>query len=437
MTGNDQLMTEGRLVFEEMPDAEHKLLKVYPQVQRQEIIGFGGAFTESAAFTFSQMSEADRDKVIELYFGKNGSSYSLCRTHIQSCDFSLGSYSYINDPDDRILATFSIERDKEYIIPMVLAALEKNPDISFLASPWSPPDFMKTNGEMCHGGSLKKEYYGMWADMMTRYVEEYRKLGIMVNRLTVQNEPKAVQTWDSCIYSSEEEKLFACQYLNAALKNKDLSDVRINVWDHNKERVFDRAASILSDEISKAAISGIAFHWYSGDHFEAVALTREEFPDKELIFTEGCVEYSRYKKSNSITYAEMYAHDMIGTLAAGANGYIDWNLLLNTDGGPNHVGNYCDAPIMYDSQKSEIHIHLTYYYIGHISRFVLPGARRMPVSRYTDKLEAVGFVNPDGQRVMIVLNRTDDDLPFHLMENLQISQTAIPSHSIMTLIWNS
>jgi len=459
LTRKDQIMAKGELDFVEMPDTEKQLIKVYPNALRQEIIGFGGAFTEAAAYTFFQMSESEREEILSLYFGETGNRYSLCRAAIQSCDFSLGSYSYISDSNDSNLDSFSLERDKEYVIPMILQAIELNPDLSILASPWSPPAFMKTNQDMCHGGSLKDEYYKMWADMIVRYIAEYRKLGIPIDRVTVQNEPAAAQTWDSCIYTSEQEKRFASEYLKKSLRENNLSNVKIAIWDHNKEKVFDRALEMISDVEADSSISGIAFHWYSGDHFESVQLTREAFPQKELIFTEGCVEYSRFSQTDSLKHAEMYAHDMIGTLAAGANGYIDWNLLLNMEGGPNHVGNFCDAPILCDSkdpkdtrdtrdtkdtkdtkdpsdsENSRIHIHLSYYYLGHISRFVLPGARRMPVSRYTDMLETVGFMNKDGQKVVIVLNRTEEALPFQLMDGSKVCPFKITARSIMTILW--
>lgn len=265
---------------------EMNLVKVYPDVTYQKILGMGGAFTEAAAYTYSKMSMEKQKELMELCFGEKGNQYNFCRTHIQSCDFSLGNYAYIEDASDQELTTFSLERDKEYLIPFMTTALQKNEEIQLLASPWSPPAFMKTNGEMNHGGQLKEEYSSMWADMIVKYIEEYEKLGIKISRLTVQNEPAAKQKWDSCIYSATEEAEFAVKFLRPALDRNNYKDVKINVWDHNKECMLERVQENFRVDGAEHVIDGITFHWYSGDHFEALQETGRQFPEKELIFTE-------------------------------------------------------------------------------------------------------------------------------------------------------
>ncbi|MCR4651705.1 MAG: glucosylceramidase [Lachnospiraceae bacterium] len=410
-------------------------IKVYPDVTYQTVQGIGGALTEAAAYSYSNMSEDKKKEMLDLYFGENGNNYNFCRLHIQSCDFALDNYAYIEDPEDKELKSFSLERDNKYIIPLVKAALAKKQDIVFLASPWSPPAFMKTNNEMNHGGQLKKEYYGMWADMVVRYVKEYRAMGIDIRRLTVQNEPAAVQTWDSCIYSATEEAEYAVGYLKPALEKAGLGDIKINIWDHNKEIILDRANESFAVDGAKDAIDGVAFHWYSGDHFEELAEVARTYPDKELIFTEGCVEYSRFASDDHMANAEKYAHDMLGDFLAGANAFIDWNIYLDAKGGPNHVGNFCDAPVMCDFDKDEIDVKLSYYYIGHFSRFVKPGAKRVLSSRYTDKVESVAFVNPDGEKVLIVLNTRDDEVNYTIFDGENNIDQTIAGHSIITYVW--
>lgn len=436
MTDREKRLEKSTVEFTEKANVEMQLIKVYPQNQKQEILGFGGAFTEAAAFTVSMMGKELQEEVAELYFGESGNRYNFCRTHIQSCDFALGNYAYVEEEADRELATFSIERDREYLIPFIKSALSKNKDIQFLASPWSPPAFMKTNGMMNRGGRLKKEYYQMWAQMLARYVKEYEKEGIKISRITVQNEPQAVQTWDSCIYTAEEEGEFAAAYLRQALDKAGCKEVKIAVWDHNKDCILERVEGTFSVEGAKQSVDGIAFHWYSGDHFEELAEVKEKYPDKELIFTEGCVEYSRFTADNQVQNARMYAHDMIGNLNSGAGGIIDWNLVLDQKGGPNHVGNYCDAPVMYREDSKELDIKLSYYYIGHFSRFVKPGARRILVSRYTDKLDTVGFVNPDGERVLVILNKTNEKSSFSVTEGKGTCSLELPPDSIVTLCWS-
>lgn len=427
---------KSQLDFEKRNNIEVGLIKVYPQILKQKIHGFGGAFTEAAAETVMQMDEDTQKSFYEAYFAKEGNQYCFCRTHIQSCDFALGNYAYVTEPSDTELKTFSIERDKKYLIPMIKKALEYQPDLKLLASPWSPPAFMKSNGDMNYGGVLKKEYYAMWADMVAKYCEEYKKEGIEISYLTVQNEPLATQTWDSCIYTPEEEGDYAVNYLRPALEKRGLGHIKILIWDHNKDCIIERVQGTFSVDGAREAIDGVAFHWYTGDHFEALEEVGREYSDKELVFTEGCVEYSRFKDSSQVKNAEMYMHDILGNINSGMNAYIDWNLLLNEQGGPNHVGNYCDAPIMYDREEKKLDLKLSYHYIGHLSRYVLPGAQRILVSKYTDLLETVGFVNPNGERVLVLLNRSEKDVSAAVCEAEQSCVIEIKAHSIMTVCWS-
>lgn len=434
-TSPEQIFTCEEKVFVQDAGCEMNVVKAYPGITYQQILGMGGAMTEAAANTFSRMSQEKQQKLLALYFGENSNQYNFCRTHIQSCDFALGNYAYVENADDTELKGYSIQRDKEYIIPFIHQAQAMQKDLLLLASPWSPPAFMKTNGQMNRGGKLKKEYYAMWAKMVARYVTEYEKEGIKISRLTVQNEPNATQTWDSCLFTGTEERDYVCGYLRSALDEAGHKDVKINIWDHNKERVLDRALESLSTPEAMQKIDGIAFHWYTGDHFEALAETRRRFPDKELIFTEGCVEYSRFASDNQVAHAQMYAHDIIGDFNAGMNGYIDWNIYLDEKGGPNHAGNYCDAPVMCDTRTDEIDVKLSYYYIGHFSRFIQRGAKRMLISRCTDKLEATGFVNPDGGKVAILLNRSNAEQTIVFCENDQMCSVSVPAMGIVTLCW--
>jgi len=409
---------------------------IYPERTYQEVKGFGGAFTEAGAYNLSQLTTDKQKEVMESYFGKEGLHYNLCRTHINSCDFGLGNYAYLEEETDAQLSGFSIERDEKYLIPMIKMAKEiSTEEIVLLASPWSPPAFMKSNKEMNHGGYLLKEYYSMWADYIVRYIKEYEKRGITISLVTIQNEPQAVQAWDSCIYSSEEEKAMVRDYLGPAFLKNGMGNIKIIIWDHNKDIVFERAQDILEDKEANQFVAGVAFHWYSGDHFESVALVREQYPEKELYFTEGCVEYSRFIDSDEVAKAEMYAHDIIGNFNAGMNGYIDWNMLLDEKGGPNHASNFCAAPIMCNPKDNVMERRLSFYYIGHLSRYIKKGARRVAISRYTDKLDVTGFVNPDGERVIVVMNRTNEDISFSLREFEEGGCLIIKTHSIQTICY--
>lgn len=411
------------------------VVNIYPAFRRQTIEGFGGAFTEAATYTFSKLPGEEQEEILEAYFGESGLRYNMGRCHIHSCDFSLGNYTYVEE-NDETLETFSIAHDRDNMLPMIKRAIQKaHGDMIFLSSPWSPPAYMKTNGEMNHGGKLKEEYRALWAEYVAKYVQAYRAEGVAVRYITVQNEPEAVQTWDSCLYTAKEEGDFVRDYLAPALKKAGLSDLGIFIWDHNKEAAFDRADATLSDPQTAAEVMGVGVHWYTGDHFDALRLIREKYPDKRLFFTEGCVEYSRFADSGEVQKAEMYAHDMIGNLKAGVEATLDWNLLLDEKGGPNHVGNFCAAPIMCDTAAGTAQKRLSYYYIGHLSRYVKRGARVIATTAYTDKVETIAFLNPDGERVAVLLNKTGEAAEITLRENGVGTQVILPAHSIATVTW--
>lgn len=416
--------------FEENGGREWCLISIFPDIEYQEIKGFGGAFTEAASTTLDKLSKENREKILKLYFDKEeGIGYNYGRLHMNSCDFSLGNYTCVEENDDT-LATFNIERDKKSLIPMIKDALKIN-DIDLLASPWSPPAYMKTNGQMNGGGKLKDKYYDLWAQYFVRFIEEYKKNGINIGTVSVQNEAKATQRWDSCVYTAEEERDFVKNHLGK--KMQDIG-VKILFWDHNKERVVERSKVMLNDDKAREYIQGIAVHWYSGDHFEQLGIFKELYPNKDIVFSEGCYEYS-LGQSDTVKIGEKYAHDMIGNFNNHCNIFCDWNLLLDEKGGPNHVENFCDAPIMADTANDKIYIHDSYYYIGHFSKFVKKGAVRIASSKWTDKIDTVSFKNPDGSIVTVVLNSTDSDMDFCFSLDGEMICATLQAHSIVTYIF--
>lgn len=412
---------------------EMHVLNLYPQVRYQTFDGFGGAMTEAAAWTYAQMSPENRQKILDACFGEGGLGYSWGRISVDSCDFSLGHYEAMSNPADTELASFTLAADERYVIPFLRAAEETaGRPLHLLLSPWSPPAFMKSTGERNHGGFLKPEYYDFWAKYLCRYIQEYRRRGFTVDLLSVQNEPKATQIWDSCVYTAGQEKTFLRDALAPALRANGLEDVGVCIWDHNKERVFERACDVI-DADTDALVQGVAFHWYSGDHFEAVRMTGERFPDKKLIFSEGCVEYSNFDAGDTLGHAQMYAHDIIGNLNAGMQLFLDWNILLDERGGPNHVGNFCSAPIMCHTGEDRVILNPSYDFIGHFSRNIQPGAVRIGCSTYTDRLEATAFENPNGSFAAVLLNRTEQELPVNLRLCGKLSGFTLPANSIASL----
>lgn len=398
----------------------------------QTMIGFGGAFTESAAYNLSRVNKEVREKAIKAYFDKEeGLGYTLGRVSIHSCDFSLNSYTYIEEGDIE-LKTFDISRDLKLVVPLIKDA-EKYAEesISLLASPWSPPAFMKTNNSMLRGGELLPKYFDSWANYYVKFIEEYRKLGLTLWGITVQNEPAAVQRWDSCIYSAEQERDFVKNHLGPIMGKNKVDDVKILIWDHNRDIMVERAKTVLEDKEASKYVWGTAFHWYVSEAFENVGKVHDLFPDKGLLFTEGCQEGGVH--FNSWKTGERYARNMIGDFNNWCQGYIDWNLFLDNTGGPNHVNNLCDAPIIVDIFPENLIHQSSYYYIGHFSKYVRPGAVRIGLKNNTS-LQSVAFKNSDSSIAFIVLNETTDDQSFTFEYNHKSYTQTIKNNSIMTII---
>jgi glucosylceramidase len=421
--------------FRPATDSIQASVFVDPKLRYQEFLGFGGAFTEAASTTLDKMPAQRRREILEAYFSPDtGNAYTLCRTHINSCDFSLGNYAYTEVEGDVELEHFSISRDLESLIPMIREALAlAGGKLRLLASPWSPPAWMKTTGRMNGGGKLKPEYRKAWADYYVRYIREYEKAGIPIFGLTIQNEPEATQTWDSCLYTAEEERDFVRDFLGPTLEAARLGQVRLIIWDHNRDRIYERAKGVLDDPEAARFVWGIGFHWYCGDHFDNLQMTHDAYPDKHLIFTEGCQEGGPH--AGSWELGERYARSIIHDLNRWTVGWVDWNLLLDETGGPNHVGNYCSAPIIADTKTGKIQYQSSYFYIGHFSRFIRPGARRILCAKTLDELETTAFLNTDGTVAAVVLNRSENPIDFLLKTPGLQAETSIPARGIKTFLF--
>ena len=363
----------------EQPTETELSIFVNPDKTFQTFVGIGGAITDASAEVFAKLPADKQEEFLNAYYSAEGISYSLLRTHIHSCDFSSGSYTYI-DEGDKELATFNIDHDKQYRIPMIKRAIEKaGGSLTTYVSPWSPPAFMKTNKNMLKGGSLMPEFADAWALYYAKFIKAYEELGIPIWGLTIQNEPMATQRWESCIYTAKEERDFLKNHLGPILEQEGLGDKKIIVWDHNRDLITNRANTILGDPEAAKYVWGTGFHWYetwtgSDPKFENLGRVKESFPDKELMFTEGCNENFNSEKYQYWPNAERYGRSMINDFNNGTAGWTDWNILLDENGGPNHVGNFCFAPIHGDTKTDELIYTPTYYYIGHFSKFIKPGA---------------------------------------------------------------
>jgi len=419
----------------EQPDEHMPAVMVDPTKAYQTIEGFGGALTDAAAETWAKLPPERQQEILAAYFDRDkGIGYSLCRTHIHSCDFSSESYAYTEVPGDVQLQHFTLDHDRKQKLPFIRAALAAaGAPVKIFASPWSPPAWMKTNGDMLHGGKLKPEYREAWARYVVRFVNEYEKEGVPIWGLTVQNEPMATQTWESCLFTAAEERDFVRDWLGPALEKAGLEHLKLMVWDHNRGILFQRAKVVYDDPAAARYVWGAGFHWYVGDHFDNVRQVHDAWPDKHLLFTEGTPTNFDATTLRDWKWGEIYATSILNDVNNWATGWTDWNVLLDERGGPNHVGNFCFAPVHGDTRTGALTYTSAYYYIGHVSRFVRPGARRIACASNDDGLLASAFVHPDGRVVAVVLNKTDEARDVQLWMEGRAATAASPAHSILTL----
>ena len=437
----EQLTRTGRTVQEaEMRQLnirdEFYVVNLYEEETGRVFEGLGGAATESAAHVFYQMPADKQEQLLDFYFG-GGADYRYLRVSIDSCDFSVGHYEAMSDPTDKELASFSLKHDEQEIIPFLKRAEAKaGRKLPLLLSPWSPPAFMKTTGERNRGGKLKPEYQPMWAEYICRYIEGYQAHGFIVKYLTVQNEPNATQSWDSCIYTGEDERVFVRDHLGPALKKHGL-DVEVFIWDHNKERVYARARESIQED-TKDLIAGVAFHFYTGDHFKALDLLAKRFPDKKLFFTEGCMEYSRADIGKDV-YAHVlrYAHEYIGDIDHGATLLFDWNIYLDQQGGPNHVQNFCSAPVMCDVNTKEIIRNPSQQALEIIAQAAKPGSTCIASSAWHPDIETVAFLLPQGGASLLMLNRGADAKTVKPVWLGQVAEFDLPAESLTAVIFDT
>ncbi len=396
----------------------------------QTILGFGGAFTESSAYNLNRINKAEREKAIKAYFDPvDGLGYTIGRVSIHGCDFSLSSYLYIDDYDDS-LESFSIARDKPVLELINDASKFAGKPIELLASPWTPPYWMKDNHSPIRGGKLLEKYDQIWTNYIVKFIKAYQEANANILMITIQNEPAAAQRWDSCLYEGKDEARLS-KVLGKTFEQEGLSDIKIYIWDHNRDLMVDRAKEVYEDQEANKYIYGTAFHWYENEQFEEVKKHHDLFPDKHLLFTEGCQEGGPHFHEYAV--GERYGRNIIHDLKNFNEGFIDWNLFLDDTGGPNHVNNLCSSPVMIKIFHEELIKNPSYYYIGHFSKYIKPGAIQL-LSEGTDKLYYVAFKNTDGSEVVVVMNETNQDFNVNLKGLKDIVTLTSYKHSIVTIV---
>lgn len=449
--------------FQKIKGTDSVTIQVDSEDKYQEILGFGGAFTESAAYMFSQLTDENKNAIVRAYFGDksdaSGSTvidaasgdtlqldsikYSVGRVPVHSCDFSLESYSFDDNDGDFNLTSFNISRNYQWLIPMLKQSLQSAEfDIRLFASPWSPPAWMKRNGQM-DGSDLPclkdgDEYLEAWALYLSKFITAHEEEGIPFWGMTVQNEPEFNAPWEACTYTPEQERDFIINQLGPRMKSEH-PNLQIMIYDHNKDDIVTWAETILSDPKAASFVAGTAFHWYSGFQFDHLETTHEMFPEKFLLASEATncpgVDLGNWSR------AEVYGFDILGDLNAWSAGWVDWNLLLDMQGGPNHLNNFCDSPIVVDVEDQIVFVQPMFYYLGHLSKFVPPGSVRIGTKisdTLDDSISAASFLTPNKQIAVVVMNQNDKDVELVLADSaLQVSAVyEIPSHGITTFVYD-
>ncbi len=400
----------------------------------QTHLGFGGAITDSTIYCINKLSEAERKKVVKAYYSDEGLNYNLARLTVHSSDFSPESYVYSEKTD---LSDFDFSKEEEGRVPFIKQCLAENENIIFFAAPWSPPAFAKSNGKMVGGGRLKEEYREYWAEYYARYLVELKNRGINVSLVAVQNEPEAIQTWESREVDAFEEGLEIRDYLAPTFKKYGL-DVKFYLWDHNRDRVLRRTIDTMSIEGVAHDVWGVGYHWYCSDKFDNLSAVHTLFPELHILLTECCVELAHDSTTGLPVEqglwgnGEKYARQIINDLNNYSEGYIDWNLLLDEKGGPNHAGNFCEAPVMLDG-KGGIVFNPSYYHIAHFSKFIKPNGKRIFSAVGTNDVYQTAYINPDGEKVIVLLNMRDNDVDANIDVDGDIFGITLEKHSIVTI----
>ena len=424
-----------------------------PEEKFQTITGFGGAFTESSAYLVTKLSEANRKKIMNAYFGADGANYSLTRTHINSCDFSLKHYAYSMVDGDKNLEHFSIEEDKKNnLIPMILQAKAISKEgFKIIASPWTSPPWMKDNKNWV-GGKLLPEYYDTWALYFSKYIDAYKKEGIDIWGVTVENEPHGNgNNWESMLFSPQEMTRFVQNNLGPKLENDGKGNIKILGYDQNRAGIKEWVDEMYKDEASSKYYSGTAVHWYESTYEvfpEDLQYAHNKAPNKYLIQTEACVDSevphwqddawywkkeatdwgwdwaSEKDKYLHPKYAPVnrYAVDIIGCLNNWVDGWVDWNMVLDTKGGPNWFKNWCVAPVIVNPETDEVYFTPLYYVMSHFSKFMRPGAVKIGCAIDNKEMVATAVKNPDNSIALVVFNPTDK------IQNLEIKLTNQTKH---------
>lgn len=450
-TLDGQRLTRDLGSFEEKPNTTN-----YAEIGNQtyqEIMGFGGAFTDAATMTIKSLSAQAQEKLIGSYFHPTGIEYTFGRIPMASCDFSKRIYSYDDQVDDFELKYFNLtDEDLLYKIPVIKAALNMSKrHIKFFGSPWSSPFWMKTNNNMTGKGTIKGQpgfgYFKSWALYFVKFVQEYKKNGVQIWGLTAQNEPSdgLIDHFPfQCLgWTPEFQRDFIATDLGPALEQAGLENISLMILDDQRVFLPYWAETVLHDPVAANYVSGIAIHWYEDLIVPTIALDRtyEQFGQKYFMLNTEACEQDLINKNRSVLLgnwyrAERYFRDIMQDLRHKVSGWVDWNMALDTKGGPNWQDNRADSPIIVNATSDEFYKQPMFYAMGHFSKFVVPGSKMIELINKPGNIDMLTFLRPDNSIAALLGNYDDFEKYYTIYDPMvgYLNEKILPK-SFITIVW--
>ena len=402
----------------------------------QEMIGFGAAMTDASAWLMqNRMSATDRETLLrDLFARDSGIGMSFVRVPMGASDFSRRHYSYDDvapSQADSALTHFSIDPDRAEKLPLLRRALAINPRLKVVASPWSAPAWMKTTQSLIKG-TLLPRYYDSFADYFVKFVRAYEAGGVPIYAITIQNEPNfEPDNYPGMHLDAQMRAEVIGKHLGPAFARAGIGTL-IWDWDHNWD-LPQQPLDVLGDSIARHYVQGVAWHCYGGD-VGAQLTVHDRYPDKDAYFTEcsGGDWSPKFDENLKWTTANL----IIGSTRNWARGVLMWNLALDENRGP-HLGGCgnCRGVVTIDSKTGKYNREVDYYALAHASKFVEPGARRIASSGGDSTLVHVAFVNPDAEKVLLVLNAGTGARGFSVRAAGSAFQFTLPAASLATFVW--
>ncbi|XP_031839025.1 lysosomal acid glucosylceramidase-like [Nomia melanderi] len=404
--------------FDTEEKSSHNItIDIDSSIKYQRIIGFGGAMTDSSGMNIMNLSPGTQQKLLESYFGNSGAKFTVVRIPIGGTDFSTRIYSYDDYDDDASLEHFALaEEDYKYKIPLLLEAMKLEPDLKFIASTWSAPAWMKTVDSLTGNfGLLKMEYFQVYADYLVKFLDEYKAKGIKVAAITTGNEPSTAFSVKILLnkmgWTPDSLATWIVENLEPTLTKSDHNDTLILAPDDQTPLVQSFMEQMFSNEKARQYVAGIATHWYNDANLvDAVFTSLEEaFPDKFLLMTEASIGVYETEKvvMGSWKRAETYITSIIQYLSHRYAGWIEWNIALDTIGGPTWSRNFLDTSILVNADADEFYKQPMYYALAHVSRFVVRDSYRISMNIHSDDdpIQGLAFTTPSSETVVLLYNR--------------------------------